>query len=124
SLMLVSHVMATLGLPASKVFETIRQVRKERYSLLHGFVQGARGAGDYSGRLQPLFLPQAAYAVGKTLAELPLEKLKIRIHTIRRDGEVIVNPVLETQLQASDIVVLSGEPGTVEVAEGYLLAGK
>jgi hypothetical protein len=32
--------------------------------------------------------------------------------------------VLETQLQASDIVVLSGEPGTVEVAEGYLLAGK
>ncbi len=124
SLMLVSHVMATLGLPASKVFETIRQVRKERYSLLHGFVQGARGAGDHSGRLQPLFLPQAAYAVGKTLAELPLEKLKIRIHTIRRDGEVIVNPVLETQLQASDIVVLSGEPGTVEVAEGYLLAGK
>src|SRR5690606_6979324 len=31
SLMLVSHVMAALGLPASKVFETVRQVREERY---------------------------------------------------------------------------------------------
>src|SRR5690606_41704830 len=100
------------------------KVLNERIRLLGVFAHGSLGAWYYSGLLQLLFLPQAAYAVGKTLAELPLEKLKIRIHTIRRDGEVIVNPVMETQLQASVIVVLSGEPGTVEVAEGYLLAGK
>ena len=124
SLMLVSHVMASLGLPARQVFETIRQVRRERYRLLHGFVAGERGGTEYVGRLQPLYLPENAAAVGKTLADLPLADLEARVHTIRRDGEVIVNPPPETLLRAEDIVVLSGEESALEKAEGMFLSGR
>ena len=123
SLMLVSHVMATLGLPASKVFETIHQVRKERYRILHGFVLGERGYSEYFGQLQPLYLPPAAFAVGKTLDQLELARRDVRIHTIRRKEEIILNPEPGTELQAEDIVVLSGEAAAIEIGEIYLLRG-
>ncbi len=124
SLMLVSHVMAALGLPANKVFETIRQVRKERYRMLHGFVLGERSGTEYVGRLQPLYLPPNAAAVGKSLGDLCVDQLEARVHTVRRNEELIINPSPETQLQAGDIVVLSGDEAALETMEEYFLAGR
>lgn len=124
SLMLVSHVMATLGLPANKVFETIRQVRKERYGLLHGFILGARGYNEYSGELHPVFLPHDAFAVGKRLEELKIESFSVHIHTVRRGSEIKSNPGDALLLEANDIVVLGGEPFAIEQAEAYLLGGR
>lgn len=127
SLMLVSHVMATLGLPSAKVFETVEQVRRERYQMLHGFIlgqQGAFGMSNYHGHLQPLFLPPEAWAVDKSLAELDLNADEIDIHTIRRGSETILNPAGDVRLQANDIVVLSGDAHAIEAAEARLLSGR
>jgi len=124
SLMLVSHVMVTLGLPANKVFETIRQVRKERYGLLHGFILGTRGYAEYLGELHPVFLPHDAYAVGKRLGVLQLETFNVRVHTVRRGSEIMSNPDGELLLEFNDIVVLGGEPFAIEKAEAYLLGGR
>ena len=124
SLMLVSHVMAALGLPANKVFDTIRQVRRERYRMLHGFVLGERGKTGFFGQLQPLFLPANAWAVGKTLGDLGLDDMEARVHTIRRNGNLVINPDTDTRLEAEDIVVLSGEDGALEKAEDCLLSGR
>jgi CPA2 family monovalent cation:H+ antiporter-2 len=41
SLMLASHALIMLGLPAHKVQEKVDQVRIDRYRLLHGFYPGA-----------------------------------------------------------------------------------
>ncbi|MGD9660089.1 MAG: cation:proton antiporter [Porticoccaceae bacterium] len=123
SLMLVSHVMAALGLPAAKVFDTVRQVREERYSMLHGFIVGEKVGSELPNQLQPIFLPRDARAVGKTLEQLALQNLNIRIHTLRRGDKTLSNPGAATVLEANDIVVLGGEASAIEKAESYLLSG-
>ncbi|MGE8187128.1 cation:proton antiporter [Pseudomonas sp. NPDC086278] len=42
SLMLVSHALIMLGLPAHQVRERVDQIRHDRYRLLHGFYPGAQ----------------------------------------------------------------------------------
>ena len=127
SLMLVSHVMAALGQPGEKVFESIAQVRRERYKMLHGFILGQHGQygiSRYQGRLKPVFLPESAYAVNKSLKDLALEKLKVNIHTIRRGNDIVPNPDENTRLLSADIVILNGEMAAIEAAESYLLIGQ
>jgi CPA2 family monovalent cation:H+ antiporter-2 len=41
SLMLASHALIMLGLPAHQVQERVDQIRHDRYRMLHGFYPGA-----------------------------------------------------------------------------------
>jgi len=68
-------------------------------------------------------LPRDARAVGKTLEQLALQNLNIRIHTLRRSDKTLSNPGAATVLEANDIVVLGGEASAIEKAESYLLSG-
>lgn len=127
SLMLVSHVMAALGRSGETVFAAIDQARNERYKLLHGFILGQNslhGAARHDGRLKPVFLPDTAFAVNRSLKALDFDRLKVRVHTIRRGNDIVQNPDGNTCFQGADIVVLSGEPAATEAAEAYLLIGK
>jgi CPA2 family monovalent cation:H+ antiporter-2 len=127
SLMLVSHVMVALGLPGKKVFQSIEQVRKERYKMLHGFIVGQHGAygmSSYQGHLQPIYLPASAYASNKAIGDLELEPLGVNLHTIRRGNDTVLNPDATTILLPDDVAVLSGEKAAIEAAESYLLSGK
>lgn len=127
SLMLVSHVMIALGFSANKVIQTIDQARQERYKILHGFITGQKGPysiASYQGRLHPIFLPESAFAVNKSLSELNLNPMQVSLHTIRRGNDIVLNPDENTQLLSQDIVVLSGEDADIEAAEAYLLSGK
>src|SRR5690606_27720645 len=124
SLMLVSHVMAALGLPGEKVFASIEQVRRERYRMLHGFILGQHGVAHYQGRLKPVYLPESAFAVTRVLRDLQLERFHVSIHTIRRGNDIVQNPDENTQLLSADIVILNGDPAATEAAESYLLIGK
>ena len=127
SLMLVSHVMAALGQTGEKVLESIEQVRRERYKMLHGFILGQHGQyglSRYPGRMKPVYLPDSAFAVNKSLRDLALEKLKVSIHTIRRGNDIVQNPDESTLLQSADILILNGEMAAIEAAESYLLIGQ
>lgn len=127
SLMLVSHVMVALGLPGRKVFQSIEQVRKERYKMLHGFIVGQHGAygmSRYQGRLQPIYIPGTSYAANKTVGELNLEAKGASLHTIRRGNDTVMNPDDDTVLMPDDVVVITGENAAIEAAEAYLLSGK
>ncbi|MAA59343.1 MAG: potassium transporter, partial [Pseudomonadales bacterium] len=126
SLMLVSHVMVALGLSGRKVFQSIENVRKERYKMLHGFVVGQHGAygmSSYQGHLQPIYIPSTCYAANKTVGELNLESKGASLHTIRRGNDTVMNPSDDTQLLAEDVVVVTGERAAIEAAEAYLLSG-
>lgn len=123
SLMLVSHVMAALGLPASKVFATMRQVRQDRYSLLHGYILGNSGYSEYLNQLQPVFLPKGAWVVGRTLADCKLERFGIAVHSLRRGARILAKPAPDMVFEAEDIVVLAGEESGLERAESVLLGG-
>ncbi|MFZ5604972.1 MAG: cation:proton antiporter [Pseudomonadota bacterium] len=127
SLMLVSHVMAALGLSGEKVFAAIEQVRRERYKLLHGFILGQNSTYGLSRgevRLKPVYLPDTAFAANRPLRDLALDRLQVRVHTIRRGDSIVQNPADDESLLKGDIVILSGDPTALEAAESYLLIGK
>ncbi|MDN3234809.1 monovalent cation:proton antiporter family protein [Pseudomonas sp. WAC2] len=127
SLMLGSQALLLLGLSERHVQERIDTIRRERYSLLQGYYQGAQADVLDAHRnsrimLHAIYLPDNAHAVGRSLGSLELEALGLSLETIRRDGtELIITP--ELLLKAHDTVLLKGPVAALEQAEARLLAG-
>jgi CPA2 family monovalent cation:H+ antiporter-2 len=61
-----------------------------------------------------------AGAVGRVIAELELDEVGAEITAVRRGNERI-EPALDTELLAGDVVVLRGTASAVTRAEGRLL---
>ena len=128
SLMLASHALVLMGVPLTRVVRSVRAVRENRYSMLRGFFHGegdaaADAAEHRQPRLHSVTLPQGAYAVGKTLAEIDLAGLGAAVTRVRRRGIRAGEPAPETRFEAGDVVVLLGEPDALEAAEIRLLQG-
>ena len=127
SLMLSSLLLMTLKVPVSRVFHKVRQVRKERYALLHRVLPGEeaiavapRGGVEEHWTVD---LSEGMWAVGHTLAEVNLSELGIQITAMQRSGERIPNPAATTRLQEGDTLILFGSPAALERAEKRLRKG-
>jgi len=124
SLMLASHSLLLLGVPLNRVLARIRAIREERYSLFRGFFHGATDASDAADNLQPrlksVLLTERAAAVGRTLAELDLDRL-VEVNSVRRAGVRSARSLPEWKLEAGDVVVLLGRPEDLAIAEARLL---
>ncbi len=128
SLMLVSHVLALLKMPAGKIFRRIQTIRGERYGLLRSlFRAGTAHTIDATHalreELQTVSLPPGAHAVGRTIADLKLDEAEVVVTAIRRDGILGRQPAPDTELREGDVLVLYGTPEALEHAETILLAG-
>jgi CPA2 family monovalent cation:H+ antiporter-2 len=125
SLMLVSHVLTLLDVPADIIKERIRTVRSQRYRILHGFVHGGQSLKadlDPSRVIQKhaVTLSENAYACGKTLDALDLE---LEISSLIQQGEEIDNPSGTLLLNEGDTLILNGSPREIEQAEERILLG-
>jgi CPA2 family monovalent cation:H+ antiporter-2 len=124
SLMLASHALLLVGVPLNRVLKRIRLIREERYGLFRGFFHGATDAADAADNLQPrlhsVVLPDRAYAIGRSLAELGLEGL-VEVTGVRRRGVRSRRPDDDWRFEAGDAVVLLGRPESLLVAERRLL---
>ena len=124
SLMLASHSLLLLGVPLNRVLARIRAIREERYSLFRGFFRGATDAADAADNLQPrlksVLLTERAAAVGRTLAELDLERL-VEVSGVRRAGVRSARPSPDWRFEPGDVVVLLGRPENLAIAEARLL---
>lgn len=136
SLMMVSHVLYMSGVPMRRILKRVSIERQNRYEYLHGFFTGdsqemkeyagAEGSSYSSDRLEYLHaiaLPDEAFAVDKSIAELDLARHKVVVKALRRNGEEISMPDEEITLCASDVLLLKGKPRRVERAEQFLLDG-
>jgi CPA2 family monovalent cation:H+ antiporter-2 len=128
SLMLVSHVLLLLGVPVSRVVKTVGDIRNNRYSMLRRIFRrdDARPIdSDHTLReeLHTVVLPPGAFAVGKSIADLALDKAEVAVTAIRRDGIVGRQPEPSTVLREGDVVVLYGTPEALEHGEALLLMG-
>ncbi|GEK08689.1 potassium transporter [Pseudoalteromonas peptidolytica] len=128
SLMLVSHVLYMSGVPMRRIFRRVSQERENRYPYLHGFFAGESSdlhemKGERLEYLHALALPDNAYAVDKSIAELGLSGKRVDITALRRDGEEIEQPDEHTVLRVNDVLLLRGKPRRVERAEQFLLDG-
>jgi len=128
SLMLVSHVLSMSGVPMTRIVRRVSKERRNRYPLMQSFYAGyfKDNEDTSSDRLEYLHvvaLPDKAYAVNKTIENLNLEKRRVLVKALRREGAEIDTPSAQTTLLANDVLVLQGKPRRVERVEHYLLDG-
>jgi CPA2 family monovalent cation:H+ antiporter-2 len=128
SLMLISHALLLLDTPFEKVLAMLRQSRRERYQLLHGYYHGESfPTTDAEGRpyrlLHAVTLEGKSRCAGRRLEETGLDKLDVEVQEIKRAGEVFSLPSSDFQLEKGDILILYGPLGAVDKAEQKLLGG-
>jgi CPA2 family monovalent cation:H+ antiporter-2 len=128
SLMLASHVLLMMGVPMRKVVRRITDAREERYGLLRGYFRGAEDdevSANQSWHLHSVPLQEGAQALGKRLSELSLDEDGVNIQAVRRKSTELDYTKLDLAedpvLQQGDIVVLSGSPESIDLAEARLL---
>ncbi|MET1081036.1 MAG: monovalent cation:proton antiporter-2 (CPA2) family protein [Pseudomonas sp.] len=125
SLMLAVHALLMLGLPDSQVQARVRDVRQDRYRLLHGYYPGAQvdllGTPERQRLLMhAVTLNAEAYGCGRRLAELGLDDLGVEIQGLRHDDQ---EQPRTGALQSGDTVLLSGPLEAIERGEARLLGG-
>ena len=128
SIMLASHALVLLGVPINRVVRRFREVREQRYDLLRGFFHGASDAADdldeaRQPRLHSLVLNPGAWGIGRSIAEIDLERFGVAVTAIRRRGIRAVSPAPEARFEAGDVVVLMGVPDALAAGENRLLQG-
>jgi len=128
SLMLVSHLLMLLHVPVSSVVRVVGDIRGHRYSMLRrvfprGDARYLDGTHAFREILHVVILPPGAHAVGKSLAELALERIDVTVTGLRREGILGRQPGPETVLHEGDVVVLFGTPEALEHGESLLLGG-
>ncbi len=126
SLMLASHALALVGVPMRRVIRTVQDQRDARYNLLRGYFHGQDDDTvdelDHE-RLQTMTLPLSAKTLGKSIDELALHALKVRVMSLRRKDGVICAIDESTALSEGDTLVLNGKPEALALAEQKLLRG-
>ncbi|KAF1010432.1 MAG: Glutathione-regulated potassium-efflux system protein KefC [Burkholderia gladioli] len=122
SLMLASHTLVLMGVPMRRVVRRVEEMRYVRYSLLRGYFHGADDADDdhEQVRLQSMPIDVRSDAVGRSLEEVGLYALGLKVTAIRRHGIRGIEPDPETKLRATDIVVLRGLPEALSMAQERL----
>lgn len=128
SLTLVSHVLALLDIPASRISRRMQGIRDHRYSVLRNIFrrEDARRIDETHSlreELKTVSLPAGAFAVGRRLGELRLSEADISVTALRREGIVGHLPSSDTELKGGDVLVLYGTPEALEQAESLLLWG-
>lgn len=126
SLMLASHLLALVGVPMRRVIRTVQDQREARYQLLRGYFHGADDtiSEDEQERLSSLTLPVQADGVGRTLADMALHAVGVRVVSIRHCSGKVTAPQEAAVLEAGDTLVLSGHPTALALAEDLLLRGR
>lgn len=128
SMMLASHALIHLGVPINRVLRRVRQTRVARYRTLRGFFHGGSDHDEdvhdsEEPRLHSISLGKGAYAIGRTLGELAIDKRGVEVTAVRRRNIRALEPTAETRFEAGDVVVLLGVPGALATAESRLLKG-
>ena len=127
-LVLASEVMLHYGMPFYRVYNIIRSVRQDQYSMLKDIYLGddekATAQGNKSIYRDSIQLPKEAFAVGRDLRSLPFSQLKVGLIGIRRGTKLIKKPEAEFVLIENDVVLVIGLPANVEQLKHVLLGGK
>jgi CPA2 family monovalent cation:H+ antiporter-2 len=129
SLSLVSHVLLFLDVPAREVLETTEDIRHDRYALLrsvyqrHDTMSVEEDTRALPQQLRTVVLPPGAAAVGNSIGELNMDRGKVRVTAVRRDGILGRDPDPAMRLRPGDVLVLWGAAEDLERAENRLLAG-
>ncbi|ESE40853.1 monovalent cation:proton antiporter-2 (CPA2) family protein [Shewanella decolorationis] len=122
SLMLVSQVLHQCGVPLARILKRLESERRNHYQFLHGFFSGTETDVTLES-LHAVLLHRSAYAVGKQVADIDWEQLRVELRAIRRSGAEVEHPEQDWIFRAGDILLIMGKPRRLEKAEAKLLHG-
>ena len=127
-LVLVSQALEQLKVPTERVAQLTSEIRADRYAMLRGVhlhADGLPDGGAHAQRqeLKSVVIPPGAWAVGRSVDEVLAHGAGVVFTGIRRHGILGKAPEGATRLREGDVVVICGDPGALEHAEGVLLAG-
>ena len=124
SLMLASHALALVGVPMRRVIRLVQDQRDMRYSMLRGYFHGADDDTFdelEQERLASVSLPLGAGCIGKSVEDLALQAVGVKLVSLRRrSGQALVANDAHA-LEDGDTLVLSGRPQALALAEEALL---
>jgi len=122
--MLASHALALVGVPMRRVIRIVQDQRDARYSLLKGYFHGADDDSvndlDFE-RFSSLTLTKSAKSKGKSVSQLCLEELKIRLISVRHSNGISEDIHSDPVLDDGDTLVLCGKAENLAKAELQLL---
>jgi CPA2 family monovalent cation:H+ antiporter-2 len=114
-----------VGVPMRRVIRITQDARDARYGLLRGYFHGADDdtvSEQHQARLQTVSLPPGAPSVGQRLGDLTLQVMGVSVVSVRRaTGQVVAKGDEDLVLAGGDVLVLSGLPETLALAESRLL---
>ena len=121
SLMLVSHVLKRLDIPEKTIEQSIKQVRAQRYRMLHDFTHGQPlDSSDEHTESYAVTITENTFACGKTIAQL---KLTVPVIELIHKDRSIDKPNPDRTLNNGDTLVLTGSPQDLDTAEARILLG-
>ncbi|MDT7524003.1 monovalent cation:proton antiporter-2 (CPA2) family protein [Rhodoferax sp. TBRC 17198] len=126
SLMLASHALALVGVPMRRVIRIVQEQRDARYNLLKGFFHGADDNSVdelQNERLATVSLPAAFKSSGQPVTAFQLDRLGVRLVSLRRANGAQVTVDESVCIQGGDTLVLSGKAVELATAEQKLLKG-
>ena len=129
SLMLASHLLLTLGVPASRILFKIRAIHADRYQAMKGFFKGQddptllEETDAERTSLHVVTVTDNAYAVGKTIAEFSAPDKTMSIRVLTRNGIRYKQPDPSMIIEAGDILVLSATPESLYLLGEKILKG-
>jgi CPA2 family monovalent cation:H+ antiporter-2 len=128
SVMLASQALLMAGVPLSRVVRRVQEARAKRYSMFSGYLRTAPPeTGEETENLQPRFqhvmLGAHDAAVGKRLGEMKLDELNVEVNGVRRHNVLGTQPSADMLLRGGDVLMLLGQPVTLEAAERRLRKG-
>jgi CPA2 family monovalent cation:H+ antiporter-2 len=126
SLVMGAQLLLLAGIPSSRVEAHATHIRGDQYRALRGIFRGTESprGGAYAEELRALCLTENAFAVGRSLSELELADLHVRLLAVRRGAIRVPEPTLDTSFRCGDTLVLFGRPEALSRAEQMLLSGK
>ncbi len=128
SLMIASHILLLMNIPPKKVYAWVDESRHHRYDLLRMVFPGQESptleVEETKEVLNVVILSKGSYAINRTLNELSLHSINVKITAIRRKSQRLIDPPPTTILHEDDIIVLYGSQPNLEHAEKLLLIGE
>lgn len=127
SLMMAFHMLLLLGVPAGRAMRQIKEVRNNRYELLHRAFPShewddLEEAGTDKKQLTVIPIDENAACVDKSIEELHLSRLNVSITALCRGNIRRPDPPPDTVIRPRDVLVIYGAQNDLEQVERELLA--
>jgi len=127
SLGFAAQLLILLDLPPNEVETFMNQVRAEDYAMLRTFFHATDAPesrqDDYRKQRRSLVIDERFHAVGRTPAELGLDRSPPHLEKIMRGGLQLSGGQWDVSLRPGDILVLRGTPEELARAEERLRRG-